>query len=320
MPIKIPNALPAKQVLESENIFVMDEYRAQTQQIRSLRILLVNLMPTKITTETQFARLLGNTALQVDLEFLMMKSHISKNTSASHLSSFYQTFEDVKDKNYDGLIITGAPVEQLPFEEVEYWDELCKIFEWSKTHVTSTMHICWGAQAGLYYRYGINKVSLDEKLFGIYPHKVVHEGSILFRGFDDEFYVPQSRHTTIKKEDVLKHKELKILAESEQAGIYAISTQGGKEIYITGHSEYDTDTLKNEYLRDKAKGLPIKIPYNYFPNDDETLEPESVWRSCAHMLFSNWLNYFVYQITPYDIMEISKSYDLDISQNFGLNI
>lgn len=305
MPIKIPADLPATETLHKENIFVMTESRALTQDIRPLKILLLNLMPTKIATETQLARLLGNSPLQVDMEFLQTASHTPKNTSAEHMISFYKHFEDVKDNKYDGLIITGAPVEQMPFEEVEYWDELCRIMEWSKTNVTSTFHICWGAQAGLYYHYGIQKYPLDKKLFGVFLHKAENKRSMLLRGFDDEFWVPQSRHTTVLREDIEKHPELKILASSEEAGVYAVATERGKQIFITGHSEYDADTLKNEYLRDKNAGLPIDVPKNYFPNDDDTKEPVVRWRSHANLIYSNWLNYFVYQITPFNIDEIN---------------
>lgn len=307
MPIKIPNDLPAVKILNDENIFVMTETRAITQDIRPIKILLLNLMPKKIETETQLSRLLGNSPLQVDFEFIHTKSHISKNTSPEHLFTFYKTFDDVKNQTFDGMIITGAPVEQMPFEEVEYWNELCEIMEWTKTHVHSTFHICWGAQAALYYHYGINKYDLPEKLFGIFPHKVDYKKSILFRGFDDVFMVPQSRHTSIKTEDVVACPQLKILASSEQCGIYAVATDGGKQIFITGHSEYDADTLKNEYLRDLSAGLPIKIPENYFPDNDPTKEPLVTWRSHANLLYSNWLNYFVYQTTPYDINEIHNS-------------
>ena len=305
MPIKIPADLPATETLHKENIFVMTESRATTQDIRPLKILLLNLMPTKIATETQLARLLGNSPLQVDMEFLQTASHTPKNTSAEHMISFYKHFEDVKDNKYDGLIITGAPVEQMPFEEVEYWDELCRKMEWSKTNVTSTFHICWGAQAGLYYHYGIQKYPLDKKLFGVFLHKAEYKRSMLLRGFDDEFWVPQSRHTTVLREDIEKHPELKILASSEEAGVYAVATERGKQIFITGHSEYDADTLKNEYLRDKNAGLPIDVPKNYFPNDDDTKEPVVRWRSHANLIYSNWLNYFVYQITPFNIDEIN---------------
>ncbi|MBQ5910394.1 MAG: homoserine O-succinyltransferase [Clostridia bacterium] len=306
MPIKIPNDLPATKVLNDENIFVITETRALTQDIRPLQLLIVNLMPTKIVTETQLARLLGNTPLQVEMELLMMSSHKSKNTSEEHMLAFYKTFDEVKDRNFDGMVITGAPVEHMPFEEVEYWDELCTIMEWSKTHVTSTFHICWGAQAGLYYHYGINKTQLKDKLFGVFEHYVAHKGSILFRGFDDTFMVPHSRHTTVAAEDIEKVKELKILSVSDKAGVYAVSTDKGRQIFITGHSEYDADTLEREYLRDKNAGLKIDMPVNYYPNDDDTLRPINSWRSSANLLYSNWLNYFVYQTTPYDITEINK--------------
>ena len=304
MPIKIPNNLPAVKTLQNENIFVMDESRATKQDIRPLKILILNLMPKKIETETQLSRLLGNTPLQVDVELIHSKSHQSKNTPAEHLITFYKTFEDVKHNNYDGMIITGAPVENLDFEQVDYWAELCEIMEWSKTHVYSTFHICWGAQAGLYYHYGIPKYNLDEKLFGVFDHTISNKRSILLRGFDDVFKVPHSRHTTIKEEDILKCKELRILSTSKEAGVYAIATDGGRQIFITGHSEYDANTLKNEYLRDLNENKPIKIPKNYFPFDDAEKEPIVSWRSHANLLFSNWLNYYVYQETPFDINKI----------------
>lgn len=304
MPIKIPNLLPATSVLQSENIFVMTETRAMTQDIRPLRIALLNLMPNKIQTETQLARLLGNTPLQIELELIHTKTHESKNTSKDHLLSFYKTFDDVKNQNFDGMIITGAPVEHLEFEDVEYWKELCAIMEWTKTHVTSTFHICWGAQAGLYYHYGIKKYPLERKMFGIFEHRVVHRGAILFRGFDDVFLAPHSRHTGIRTEDLEKIPALKILAASDVAGVYAVMTDQGKQVFITGHSEYDADTLKNEYLRDKSQGLDIAVPVNYFPDDDPSREPPVTWRSHANLLYSNWLNYIVYQTTPYDITEI----------------
>ena len=306
MPIKIPNDLPAVKTLNDENIFVMTETRAITQDIRPLKILLLNLMPKKIETETQLSRLLGNSPLQVDLELIHTKSHKSKNTSAEHLLAFYKTFDDVKDQTFDGMIITGAPVELMEFEEVSYWEELCEIMEWSKTHVHSTLHICWGAQAGLYYHFGINKKTLDKKMFGIFPHKVDYKKSILFRGFDDVFMAPHSRHTTVDIDDIKKCEGLKILASSDEAGVYAISTAEGRQIFITGHSEYDADTLANEYFRDLNEGKPIEIPKNYFPEDNPQNEPIVTWRSHANLLFSNWLNYFVYQTTPYDIKEINK--------------
>ena len=304
MPIKIPNLLPATQTLYEENIFVITENRAITQDIRPLRIVMLNLMPQKIVTETQIARLIGNTPLQVELELLQTATHKSKHTSAEHMLAFYKVFDDIKDQNFDGMIITGAPVEQMPFEDVEYWDELCQIMEWSKTHVTSTLHICWGAQAGLYYHYGIQKQQLPEKLFGVFEHTLDHKRSILFRGFDDTFLVPHSRHTTVRREDVESVEGLKILSSSEEAGVFVVATDRGRQIFVTGHSEYDADTLKREYLRDKNAGLPISVPKNYFPNDDDTTEPVVRWRSCANLFYSNWLNYFVYQTTPYDITKI----------------
>ena len=304
MPIKIPNDLPAVKTLSDENIFVMTETRAITQDIRPLKILLLNLMPTKIATETQFSRLLGNTPLQVELTLMHTASHQSKNTSEEHLLAFYSTFEEVRHRNFDGMIITGAPVEHLPFEEVEYWDELCEIMDWSRTHVHSTFHICWGAQAGLYHHFGIQKYPLDKKLFGIFPHSADYKRSILFRGFDDVFMVPQSRHTTILREDVEKVSELKILASSEEAGVFALSTRNGRQIFITGHPEYDADTLNKEYVRDLTAGKPIEIPKNYFPNNDPTKSPPATWRSSANLLYSNWLNYFVYQTTPFDLGDL----------------
>ncbi len=306
MPIKIPNDLPAVKTLNDENIFVMTETRAITQDIRPLKILLLNLMPKKIETETQLSRLLGNSPLQVDLELINTKSHKSKNTSAEHLLAFYKTFDDVKNKKFDGMIITGAPVENMPFEEVEYWDELCEIMEWSKTHVHSTFHICWGAQAGLYYHFGIDKKPLEKKMFGVFPHTVDYKKSILFRGFDDVFMVPHSRHTTVDLEDIKKVKELKVLSTSKEAGVYAVSTKNGKQIFITGHSEYDADTLLNEYNRDVSQGLSIEPPKNYFKDDNPKKPPVVSWRSHANLLYSNWLNYFVYQTTPYDIEKIKK--------------
>ena len=304
MPIKIPNTLPAAKTLASENIFVMTETRALTQDIRPLRILILNLMPTKVETETQLARLLGNTPLQVEIELMHTASHMSKNTSAEHLFSFYKTFDEVKDQRFDGMIVTGAPVEHLEFEEVEYWQELCEIFEWSKTHVHSTFHICWGAQAGLYYHFGIKKHLLPKKLFGVFPHTVDYKNPILFRGFDDVFYVPHSRNSTVDLADGESCPELRVLATSKQAGVFACMTNEGKQIFITGHAEYDPDTLAREYFRDKAKGLDISVPENYFPNDDETKPPLVTWRAHANLLYSNWLNYFVYQTTPYDVAKI----------------
>ena len=305
MPIKIPNDLPATKTLGEENIFVITETRAITQDIRPLHILILNLMPTKIVTETQLARILGNTPLQVELEFLQTATHKSTHTSQEHMIAFYKTFDEVKDKKFDGMIITGAPVEKMEFEQVNYWNELCEIMEWSKTHVTSTFHICWGAQAALYYHFGIKKIPLEKKLFGVFKHTVEYKNSILFRGVDDEFYAPHSRHTTVLREDIEKVPELRILSSSDMAGVYAVSTDMGKQIFITGHSEYDAETLGKEYMRDKNAGLEIDIPYNYYPDDDDTKQPPNIWRSNANLLFSNWLNYYVYQTTPYDINAIN---------------
>ena len=306
MPIRIPNDLPAVETLQQENIFVMTEQRAITQDIRPLQLLLVNLMPKKIETETQLSRLLGNTPLQIDLELMTMKSHESANTTQEHLRTFYKTFDQVRHRYFDGCIITGAPVENMPFEEVDYWEELSEIMEWTKEHVHSTFHICWGAQAGLYYHYGINKRPLPEKMFGIFPHTVEYKRSILFRGFDDVFYVPHSRHTTVDRADIEAVPELRILASSAEAGVYAIFTAGGRQIFITGHSEYDAGTLKAEYERDVKAGKPIHVPDNYFPDDDPTQEPLVRWRAHANLLYSNWLNYFVYQTTPYDLAAMPK--------------
>ncbi len=298
--------MPATETLQSENIFVITENRAITQDIRPLKIAILNLMPTKITTETQLARLLGNTPLQVELELLHTATHMARNTSAEHMLSFYRTWEDVQDEKFDGMIITGAPVEKMEFEAVTYWDELCQIMEWSKTHVTSTLHICWGAQAGLYYHYGIQKYPLPEKLSGIFPHKKERKTAILLRGFDDSFMIPHSRHTTVRRQDIVAVPELKILAsgEEERVGVFAVSNQGGSQIFITGHPEYDGETLKSEYLRDKAAGIAPALPENYFPAGDDTKEPIVTWRSHANLLYSNWLNYFVYQTTPYNIEQI----------------
>ena len=301
MPIRIPNDLPAAQVMQQENIFVMTHQRATTQEIRPLEIVLLNLMPTKIATETQLTRLLGNTPLQVNLELMHTSTHRSKNVSEEHLLTFYKTFDELKDRKFDGMVITGAPVENMEFEEVDYWDELCRIMEWSKTHVHSTLHICWGAQAGMYYHYGIQKRPLDQKLFGVFPHKADYKRSILLRGFDDTFYVPHSRHTTVDRENIEAVPGLRVLASSEEAGVYVVMNKNGHHIFITGHSEYDPRTLETEYLRDKKLGKPISVPKNYYPNDDDTKVPIVCWRGHANLLFSNWLNYFVYQTTPYDI-------------------
>ena len=301
MPIQIPNDLPATGTLQQENIFVMTENRAVTQDIRPLEIVLLNLMPTKIATETQLTRLLGNTPLQVHLELMHTSSHVAKNTAQEHLLSFYKSFDELKDRKFDGMVITGAPVENIPFEEVDYWEELCRIMEWSKTNVHSTFHICWGAQAGLYYHYGIDKKPLPEKLFGVFRHRAEYKRSILLRGFDDTFWVPHSRHTTVERADIEAVQDLRIIASSEEAGVYAVMTKGGRQIFVTGQSEYDPDTLKREYLRDKTAGLQ-----NYFPEDDDRNEPLVRWRGHANLLFSNWLNYFVYQTTPYDIMTVGQ--------------
>ena len=307
MPIKIPNQLPATATLLSENIFVMTETRAVNQDIRPLQILLLNLMPTKIDTETQLARVLGNTPLQIELELIAPSGHVSKNTSQEHMLTFYKSFADVKERTFDGLVITGAPVELMEFEQVDYWPELCKIMEWSKTNVHSTFHICWGAQAGLYYHYGIPKHKLEKKLFGVFSHRADYKRAILLRGFDDEFWVPHSRHSTVLREDIAATPGLKIVASSHEAGVYCVMNKEGRQIFVTGHSEYDADTLNREYVRDKKLGLPIDPPANYFPDDDDTLEPIVRWRGHAHLLFSNWLNYFVYQTTPYDIMTIGQN-------------
>ena len=304
MPIKIPNALPATRTLTDENIFVMTETRAMTQDIRPLHILLLNLMPTKIDTETQLSRLLGNTPLQVELTLARVRTHESKNTPEEHMLAFYKNFDDVAHLNFDGMIITGAPVEHLPFEEVDYWDELCRIMDWSKTHVHSTFHICWGAQAALYHHFGIEKRPLPEKMFGVFPHRVEYKRSILFRGFDDVFMVPHSRHTTVDRADIEKVSALRILASSDEAGVYAVSTENGRQIFITGHSEYDPLTLEREYRRDVQAGKPIAVPKNYYPGDDPAQPPVVSWRAHANLIYSNWLNYFVYQTTPYDLDSI----------------
>ena len=304
MPIQIPNDLPATEVLQKENIFVMKQTRAETQHIRPLEIVLLNLMPTKIITETQLSRMLGNTPLQVHLELMMLSTHKAKNTPEEHLLAFYKTFDELKDRKFDGMVITGAPVENMPFEQVNYWKELTEIMEWSKDHVHSTFHICWGAQAGLYYHYGIQKYPLPEKMFGVFKHKADYKHAILLRGFDDEFWVPHSRHTTVRREDIEATPGLKILASSEEAGVYILMNKEGRQIFVTGHSEYDPDTLEREYLRDKYQGLPIQVPKNYYPDDDDSKAPIVRWRGHGNLLYSNWLNYFVYQTTPYDIMAV----------------
>ena len=306
MPIQIPNDLPAAVVLQKENIFVMKQTRAETQHIRPLEIVLLNLMPTKIVTETQLSRMLGNTPLQVHLELMMLSTHKAKNTPEEHLLAFYKTFDELKDRKFDGMVMTGAPVENMPFEQVNYWKELTEIMEWSKDNVHSTFHICWGAQAGLYYHYGIDKYPLPEKIFGVFKHKADYKHAILLRGFDDEFWAPHSRHTTIRREDIEATPGLKILASSDEAGVYIVMNKEGRQIFVTGHSEYDSDTLEREYLRDKYQGLPIQVPKNYYPNDDDSQAPIVRWRGHGNLLYSNWLNYFVYQTTPYDIMTVGN--------------
>ncbi|MGF7046665.1 homoserine O-succinyltransferase [Paenibacillus sp. DS2015] len=306
MPIKIPDALPAKEILVGENIFVMDESLAYHQDIRPLRIAILNLMPTKETTEAQILRLLGNSPLQVDIVLLHPNSHTSKNTSEEYLRTFYKTFDEVKFTRFDGLIITGAPVEQMEFEEVNYWGELQEIFEWSKTHVTSTLHICWAAQAGLYYHFGVPKWELDEKIFGVFPHTVALPNVKLLRGFDELFHVPHSRHTEVRRKDIEGIDKLEILSESEEAGIYLVATKDGKQVFVTGHAEYDPFTLKWEYERDISKGMDMALPQHYYPNDDADRVPPAVWRAHANLLFANWLNYYVYQETPFDIGETAE--------------
>lgn len=301
MPIRIDNELPAKQRLEIENIFVMGNTRADTQDIRPLKIIILNLMPTKLETETQLLRLLSNSPLQIDIDFLQVATHEAKNVSKSHMDKFYNVFEDIKDNKYDGMIITGAPVEQMPFEEVDYWDELCTIMEWSKKNVYSVMHICWGAQAGLYYHYGIKKYPTDKKIFGIFPHFCLDDTHPLMRGLDDIYYVPHSRHTQIKRSDIAQIKDLQILSYSEEAGVHIIADMDCRKFFITGHSEYDRDTLAKEYFRDIDKGLEIDMPVNYFPKNDPKAVPKMTWRGTANLIFNNWLNYFVYQKTPYDL-------------------
>ncbi|MBR3147332.1 MAG: homoserine O-succinyltransferase [Eubacterium sp.] len=316
MPIKVPNNLPAVETLTRENVFVMTDTRAMTQDIRPLQILILNLMPTKIDTETQLTRLLGNTPLQVELDLLQTSTHKSHVTAEEHMLAFYKTFDEVKGNYYDGMIITGAPIEHLEFEEVEYWDELCEIMEWTKTHVHSTFHICWGAQAGLYYHYGIKKHALPEKLSGVFLHHLDYNRGMLFRGFDDEFYVPHSRNTTVLREDIEAVPDLKIIASSDKAGVFAVKSEKYRQIFITGHSEYDADTLQKEYERDKKAGIHPHVPDNYFPDDDDTRPPVVRWRSCANLLYSNWLNYFVYQSTPYDISRISEE-DLEPAEEIN---
>jgi len=306
MPIKIPSGLPAREILQRENIFIMDEVRAVQQDIRPLRLAVLNLMPTKIVTETQIIRLLSNTPLQIELTLLKTATHVSQNTSEEHMQAFYRTFAEVKHEKFDGLIITGAPVENLDFDEVDYWDELCEIMDWSKKNVYSTLHICWAAQAGLWHHYGIPKYSLPAKMFGVFDHTTLQPNHPLLRGFDESFRAPHSRHTEIRREDVEKCGKVEILAESEEAGVYIVASKKRRLFYVTGHSEYDAGTLAAEYFRDVDKGLDIALPKHYFPGDDPTKEPKNMWRGHAHLLFSNWLNYFVYQSTPYDINKIEE--------------
>lgn len=306
MPIRISDSLPAREVLENENIFVMTEYRAMHQDIRPLKLLILNLMPTKIVTETQLLRKLSNTPLQIEVEFLQTISHTSKNVDPLHLESFYTSFENVKHKYYDGLIITGAPVENLEFEDVDYWQELCQIMDWSSHYVQSTLHICWGAQAGLYYHYGIQKHQLPKKMFGVFEHHVLKPQSPFFRGFDDSFNMPHSRYTEVLAEDILKIPELELMAVSDKAGVCAVKSEDNRRFFVTGHPEYDADTLALEYFRDLDKGLPIDIPNNYFNDNDPSKPPSVTWRAHAQLMYSNWLNYYVYQTTPYDISDIGK--------------
>ena len=304
MPIKIPDSLPARAILESENIFVMTDHRAMHQDIRPLNLLILNLMPTKIVTETQLLRKLSNTPLQISVELLQTASYIGRNTDTSHLDSFYTTFDQIKERKFDGMIITGAPVENMEFDQVDYWEELCEIMEWTTTHVHSTLHICWGAQAGLYYHYGIPKRSLPQKLFGVYEHKVLKPSSPLFRGFDDVFYAPNSRYTEVWEEDIRKVPELELIAAGDEAGVFAVKTVDSRRFFILGHPEYDPDTLAREYFRDVEKGLAIAVPANYFPDDNPSKAPIVRWRSAGQLLYTNWLNYYVYQTTPYDLGNI----------------
>ena len=313
MPIRISDNLPARQTLEQERIFVMEENRALSQDIRALKLVILNLMPDKITTETQLLRALSNTPIQIDIELLCMASHQSTHTSAAHLTKYYETFDKIKGQYFDGMIITGAPVEKLPFEKVDYWEELCQIMEWSKTHVYSTLHLCWGAFAGLYYHYGVPKYVLKKKVFGVFEHSMTYSRPVkLFRGFDDIFYVPHSRYTEIRREDIVKHKDLRILSESDECGIYAVSDLHGRQIFITGHSEYDRDTLDREYKRDHGAGINTALPVNYYTDDDPAKGPLLRWRSSATLMYTNWLNYYVYQETPFDIGLISSIKNEDL--------
>ena len=317
MPIRISDNLPARHILESEGIFVMEENRALSQDIRPIRIVILNLMPDKETTETQILRALSNTPIQIDIDLLRISTHESKHTSKEHLFKFYETFDEIKDRVYDGMIITGAPVEQMPYEEVDYWDELVSIMEWSKTHVYSTMHICWGAMAGLYYHYGVPKYDLPEKCFGVFEHSMTWSKPVkLFRGFNDVFFVPHSRHTELRREDIVKIYDLRILSESPESGVYAVSDRKGRQFFVTGHSEYDRFTLDSEYKRDVGLGRPIKIPVNYYPDDDPSKTPVMLWRASATLLFTNWLNYYVYQETPFDLslLNVEKKTKLDLEE------
>ncbi len=304
MPIRISSELPAFKTLMNENIFVMSKERAEHQDIRPLKVVILNIMPKKIETESQLLRLLSNTPLQVDIDLLHVASHVSKNTSLNHLSSFYKTFDEIKNTRYDGMIITGAPVELLDYEQVDYWDEICSIMEWSITHVFSTLHICWAAQAGLYYHFGIPKYPLDKKMFGIFPHKAEVENCQLLRGFDDVFFVPHSRNSEIRREDIEKVSQLEILTSSDISGVHIVANKNGRQYFITGHSEYDRDTIANEYFRDMQKGIDIQLPYNYFPDDNPNNTPKFSWRCTANLMFSNWLNYCVYQLTPFNLEEL----------------
>lgn len=312
MPIKIPDQLPAKEILKSENIFVMDAQRAVHQDIRPLQIAVLNLMPTKIATETQLLRLLGNTPVQVEVTLVRTNSHQSKNTPEEHLLNFYETFDQIKDRKFDGLIVTGAPVEQMPFAEVDYWPELIEIMDWGFSHVFSLFFICWGAQAALYHQFGVPKYPLPAKQFGVFHHRVTEKNVKLLRGFDDQFFAPHSRHTEIRREDIEKVPELKILAESEEAGVYIAASRDGRQVFVTGHSEYDPLTLKKEYDRDVAAGLPIAVPVNYYPDDDPSKDPVVRWRGHAHLLFANWINYYVYQETPYDLSQFKGFSPIDL--------
>ncbi len=312
MPLNIPHTLPAVEILKQENIFVMDDLRASTQDIRPLKVVILNLMPVKITTETDFVRLLSNSPLQVEVDFLKIKTHVSKNTPAEHLTAFYKNFDEIRDENYDGMIITGAPVELLDFKEVRYWEELTEIFNWAHRHVTSTLYICWAAQAGLYHFFNVPKYPLGSKMFGVFRHTLNDSNVSLFRGFDDEFFVPHSRHTEVRKEDILKVPQLSLLSESEESGVYIAMSRGGREFFITGHSEYAPETLHNEYVRDLGKGLPIRVPENYYVNDDPGKGISVRWRGHANLLFTNWLNYYVYQATPFDPKEIEHLGELKV--------